>query len=98
MDTHDEQWKVLTRTIENARMELNSARLKWTYSTAKAMKAGVFSAPAATGSWHVHAASFGRVPLGVGAHLARVIDWRRDPRSPVDERLGFARWLRANPM
>ena len=34
VDTHDEQWKVqLTRnltTIENARMELNSARLKWT--------------------------------------------------------------------
>ena len=33
VDTHDEQWKVLlTRnltTIENARMELNSARLKW---------------------------------------------------------------------
>ena len=34
VDTHDEHWKVqLTRnltTIENARMELNSARLKWT--------------------------------------------------------------------
>ena len=34
VDTHDEDWKVLlTRnltTIENARMELNSARLKWT--------------------------------------------------------------------
>ncbi|MDE2679871.1 MAG: hypothetical protein OSB29_00735 [Verrucomicrobiota bacterium] len=34
VDTHDENWKVLlTRnltTIENARMELNSARLKWT--------------------------------------------------------------------
>ena len=33
VDTHDEQWKILlTRnltTIENARMELNSARLKW---------------------------------------------------------------------
>ena len=33
VDTHDEHWKVhLTRnltTIENARMELNSARLKW---------------------------------------------------------------------
>ena len=33
VDTHDEDWKVLlTRnltTIENARMELNSARLKW---------------------------------------------------------------------
>jgi chromosome segregation ATPase len=33
VDTHDEQWKVLlTRnltTIENARMEINSARLKW---------------------------------------------------------------------
>ena len=33
VDTHDQQWKVhLTRnltTIENARMELNSARLKW---------------------------------------------------------------------
>ncbi|MBT5322549.1 MAG: hypothetical protein HOL43_09300 [Verrucomicrobiales bacterium] len=34
VDTHNEDWKVLlTRnltTIENARMELNSARLKWT--------------------------------------------------------------------
>ena len=34
VDTHDEHWKVhLTRnltTIENARMELHSARLKWT--------------------------------------------------------------------
>ena len=37
VDTHDEQWKVvLTRnltTIENARMELNSARLKWSLLT-----------------------------------------------------------------
>ena len=37
VDTHDEDWKVLlTRnltTIENARMELNSARLKWTLLT-----------------------------------------------------------------
>ena len=55
VDTHDEQWKVLlTRnltTIENARMELNSARLKWTLLNGESdEESGVFSAPAATGS------------------------------------------------
>ena len=55
VDTHDEQWKVLlTRnltTIENARMELNSARLKWTLLNGESdEESSVFSAPAATGS------------------------------------------------
>ena len=55
VDTHDEQWKVLlTRnltTIENARMELNSARLKWILLNGESNEeSGVFSAPSTTGS------------------------------------------------
>lgn len=50
VDTHDEQWKVLlTRnltTIENARMELNSARLRWTLLNGDTDEnPSVFSAP-----------------------------------------------------
>ena len=51
VDTHDEQWKVLlTRnltTIENARMELNSARLKWPLLDAETREA---STPLSTAS------------------------------------------------
>ena len=54
VDTHDEDWKVLlTRnltTIENARMELNSARLKWTLLTGRREDDGHgFAMPAQTG-------------------------------------------------
>ena len=54
VDTHDEDWKVLlTRnltTIENARMELNSARLKWTLLTGVREDDGHgFAMPAQTG-------------------------------------------------
>ena len=54
VDTHDEDWKVLlTRnltTIENARMELNSARLKWTLLTGVREDEGLgFAAPAQPG-------------------------------------------------
>ena len=55
VDTHDEDWKVLlTRnltTIENARMELNSARLKWILLNGESdEESGVFSVPTTTGS------------------------------------------------
>ncbi len=44
IDTHDENWKVLlTRnltTLENARMELNAARLKWTLLNGEPREAG----------------------------------------------------------
>jgi hypothetical protein len=54
VDTHDEDWKVLlTRnltTLENARMELNSARLKWTLLTGVREDEGQgFATPAQAG-------------------------------------------------
>jgi predicted nuclease with TOPRIM domain len=54
VDTHDEDWKVLlTRnltTLENARMELNSARLKWTLLTGVREDEGQgFATPAQSG-------------------------------------------------